>query len=376
MRHGSDSSELLDESCPVQPAAPRMPQAADSSERRGRSAVFRSPAGSAESLSIMKALQLVAYEGPEALRPAVVPEPVAGPGEVLVEVKAIGVNYPDLLITKGAYQHRPNLPFVPGCEIAGTVLAAPPGSGWERGARVAAFVWSGGYAERAVVPFNALMRLPDDADFFTGAGMVVNYHTTYFALHRRGRLVGGERLLVLGAAGGIGTAAVQVGRALGATVIGGVADDAQLVVARSAGADDALVLSREFAKEVRGRTGGLGVDVVLDPLGDWLFSEALYALAPEGRILVVGFAAGGIPELKVNRLLLRNVSAVGVAWGAFLDVDRGLMQDTTNALGAMFAAGFVSPPVEAVCTFADLPKALERLGRGEIRGKAVATAPM
>lgn len=323
----------------------------------------------------MRALQLTAYEGPDALRPADVPEPVLSAGEVMVDVRAIGVNFPDLLITTGAYQYKPEVPFVPGCEIAGVVTDAPEGSGWAKGDRIAAFVWHGGYAERAAVPLNALMRLPDGADFATGAGMVVNYHTTHFGLDRRGHLRAGESLLVLGAAGGIGTAAVQVGRGLGARVIGGVADESQLEVALAAGAEDALVLTEGFSKEVRARTDGLGVDVVLDPLGDWLFAEGLRSLAPEGRILVVGFAAGQIPEIKVNRLLLRNAAAVGVAWGAFLDIDPELMAVTARALSEMFSAGFVSPQIASRCAFAELPDALHRLSRGEIRGKLVADPP-
>ena len=323
----------------------------------------------------MRALQLTAYAGPDALTLTDVPEPTPRESEVLVDVRAIGVNFPDLLITQGTYQHKPEVPFVPGCEIAGVVIHAPAGSEHAPGDRVAAFVWQGGYAERAVVALNALMRLPEGADFAGGAGMVVNYHTTHFALQRRGRLERGERLLVLGAAGGIGTAAVQVGRALGATVLGGVADESQLEVALAAGADDALVLGEGFSKEVRARTGGRGVDVVLDPLGDWLFAEGLRSLAPEGRILVVGFAAGAIPEIKVNRLLLRNAAAVGVAWGAFLDVDPELMSATAASLSDMFAAGFVSPQLASRCAFEELPDALHRLSRGEIRGKLVADAP-
>jgi NADPH:quinone reductase len=323
----------------------------------------------------MRALQLTAYKGPDALALADVPEPERGVDEVLVDVRAIGVNFPDLLITTGAYQHKPDLPFVPGCEIAGVVMEAPESSDWQPGERVAAFVWDGAYAERAAVPLNALMRLPEGAGFDAGAGMVVNYHTTHFALARRGQLAAGERLLVLGAAGGIGTAAIQVGKALGATVIGGVADEGQLEVARLAGADDALVLSEGFNQEVRARTGGRGVDVVLDPLGDWLFAEGLRSLAPEGRILVVGFAAGAIPEIKVNRLLLRNATAVGVAWGAFLSIDSELMSSTAASLSDMFAAGFVSPQLASRCAFQDLPDALHRLSRGEIRGKLVADPP-
>lgn len=321
----------------------------------------------------MKAFTLSAYDGPDALRLADVPAPdpeSSDPG-VVVSVRAIGINYPDLLITQGRYQLKPELPFVPGCEIAGVVDTAPPGSSWGVGDRVAAFVWRGGYAERALVPESMLMRLRDGIDFTTGAAMVVNYQTTHFGLSRRGQLTSGETLLVLGAAGGIGTAAIQVGKGLGARVIGGVADERQAETATAAGADDVLVLGEGFAGAVRELTDGRGVDVVLDPLGDWMFSEALRALAPEGRILVIGFAAGGIPELRVNRLLLRNVSAVGVAFGAFLESDAGLMGRAGEALNDMYQAGIVRPQIATRYRFEEIPQALHRLAGGEIRGKAV-----
>ncbi len=319
----------------------------------------------------MRALELVGFQGPDALRPTDAPEPQADAEGIVVDVRAIGINYPDLLMTQGAYQVKPEVPFVPGSEIAGVVREAPEGSGWELGDRVAAFVWSGGYAERVYVPLNAVFPLPRDMDFRTGAATIINYHTTYFALSRRGQLTEGETLLVLGAAGGIGSAAVQVGRGLGAHVLGGVANESQLDAAREAGADEVLVLDEGFSQRVRELTDGRGVDVVLDPLGDWLFGEAVRALAPEGRILVVGFAAGGIPEVKVNRLLLKNVSAVGVAWGAFLDVDKDLMGKASRALADMHAVGALTPLIGGEFGFDDIPDALHRLSRGDIRGKGV-----
>jgi NADPH2:quinone reductase len=263
------------------------------------------------------------------------------------------------------------VPFVPGSEIAGVVREAPAGSGWTEGDRVAAFVWAGGYAERVYVPRGAVFPLPDDMDFRTGAATIINYHTVHFALARRGALRTGESLLVLGAAGGIGSAAVQVGKGLGAHVIGGVATEAQVEAAREAGADEVLVLEQGFSAAVREMTGGRGVDVVLDPLGDWLFGEAIRALAPEGRILVVGFAAGAIPELKVNRLLLKNVSAVGVAWGAFLDIDTELMVRASRSIADMYSAGSLRPLIGQQFEFEGIPEALHQLSRGEIRGKAV-----
>jgi NADPH:quinone reductase len=320
----------------------------------------------------MRALQLAGYDGPGGLRLVDRPAPAVGQRTAVVEVAAIGINYPDLLLTKGLYQLKPELPFVPGCEIAGTVREVPDGLGWVSGDRVAAFVWQGGYAERASVPVSQLMRLPDGMDHATGAAMMVNYHTVHFGLARRGRLQPGERLLVLGAGGGIGTAAVQVGKGLGATVIAGVADDQQLSVARDAGADEALVLTEGFSRRVKELTGGRGVDAGLDPLGDWLFLEAVRSLAPEGRILVIGFAAGDIPTIKVNRLLLSNTSVVGVAWGAFLDIDPGLLQWSAQELSRMAASGVVRPQIGARYRFEEIPEALTELEQGHIRGKAVA----
>lgn len=319
----------------------------------------------------MNVLQLTAFDGPGSLEPAERPEPVRDDRSVLLDVEAIGINFPDLLATKGQYQHRPELPFVPGCEVAGTVLSAPGGSGWVPGDRAAAFVWEGGYADRAVVPLNALMRLPDGVSARTGAGIVVNYHTVNFGLRRRGKLVAGESVLVMGAAGGIGTAAIQVARGFGARVIAGVADDAQRATAEAAGADEVIVLDGAFSEVVRELVPG-GVDLVLDPLGDRFFDEGVRALAPEGRILVIGFAAGAIPSVRVNRLLLRNVSVVGVAFGAFLDIDQGLMASSAEDLHGLLDAGFIRPTIGHEYAFTEIPQALAALERGEIRGKAVA----
>lgn len=319
----------------------------------------------------MRAFQLQDYTGPSGLVPTEVPAPEPGPEEVLVDVRAIGVNFPDLLMTRGHYQHKPPPPVVPGCEVAGVVRSAPPGSGYAEGDRVAAFVWQGGFAEQVAVPLESLVHVPDAVDLEAAAAMVVNYHTVHFALARRGGVRPGETVLVMGAAGGIGTAAVQVALGLGATVVAGVAHESQVAVARSAGAEQVVLLGPDFSASVRAVTGGRGVDVVLDPLGDWLFDEGLRCLAPEGRILVVGFAAGAIPAPKVNRLLLRNVGVVGVAFGAFLASDPDLMGRQAHSLDRMVAEGVVSPQIGARFAFAELPEALERLGRGEIAGKGV-----
>lgn len=321
----------------------------------------------------MKAYLLEEFVGPPGLTLSMVQDPRSRPGHVVVDVKAIGVNFPDLLATQGKYQYRPKLPYVPGCEIAGVISSCPDDSPWAVGDDVAAFVWSGGFAEKVLVPDGALMALPDGATHGDGAAMVVNYQTAHFALSRRGRVTSGETVLVLGAGGGIGSAAIQVAKGLGARVLAGIANDEQRPVAESAGADAILILAEGFSADVRDLSGGAGVDVVVDPLGDRFFEESLRCLCPEGRVLVVGFAAGDIPTLKVNKLLLRNASAVGVAWGAFLDIDPSIMETASRALAEMWSNGIVHPQINRVGSFEELPDLLAMLAEGRIRGKAVVT---
>jgi NADPH2:quinone reductase len=288
----------------------------------------------------MRALELRSYAGPKGLALADLPEPAPDAQQVLLEVQAIGINFPDLLMTRGLYQVKPDLPFVPGCEIAGVVRSAPEGSGWKPGDAACAFVWTGGFAELANVPLNAIVRAPDGADAATAAAMVVNYHTVHFGLVRRGRVQKDETLLVLGAGGGIGSAALQVGRGLGARAIAGVANEEQAETARAAGADDVLVLEQGYAKQIKAMTDGRGVDAVLDPLGDWLFDEALRALAPEGR--------------------------------TFLDLDPELMVTQGRSLNEMYREGFLRPHIGARYTFEQIPEAMQRLSEGKVPGKAIA----
>ena len=319
----------------------------------------------------MHAFELQSYDGPAALAAVEVDPPVPSEDEVLIDVHAIGVNFPDLLLTQGLYQHRPSLPAVPGCEIAGSVAQAPHGSRWRPGDRVCAFVWDGGFAEQAVAPLHAIAAVPDRVDLASAAAMTVNHHTAHFALHRRGSLQAGETALVLGAAGGVGIAATQVAKGSGAQVIAAVRRQEQTDLTRTAGADASLVVEDGFAARVREMTDGRGVDVVVDPVGGWLFEEARRALAPEGRLLVIGFAAGEIPEIRVNKLLLRNISVVGVAFGAFLELDPGLVEAQAASLNQMQADGHVTPMIGRRFDFADLPRALEALSAGEIPGKGV-----
>jgi NADPH2:quinone reductase len=319
----------------------------------------------------MRAFQLDAFEGPSALRLTTTADPQRSGEAVVVRVKAIGVNFPDLLTTRGQLPNLPDLPTIPGREIAGIVEQSAGDSVWKPGQAVVGYVESGGYGEQVAVPQDRIMALPAGADFATGVALVINYHTAYFALHTRGGLVKGETVLVLGAGGGVGSAAVQVARALGARVIAGVADDDQAATASSVGADATVLLTEGFASRVRAMTDD-GVDVLLDPLGGSLFGETLGCLAPEGRLLVLGFAAGGVPSLRTNRLLMRNVAVLGVTWTGPMRGRGPTFAETGHVLTGMYERKLLRPHVGARYSFEELPMALERLERGGVPGKAVA----
>jgi NADPH2:quinone reductase len=265
---------------------------------------------------------------------------------VLIDVKAAAVSFPDLLQSRGLYQFKPDLPFVPGAEVAGVVVEAGADSGLEAGDRVAAMTMLGGMAERAAAPLPLTFKLPDELDFAQGAALILNYHTAYFALKLRGRLREGERVLVHGAAGGLGTAGLQVAKALGASTVAVVSTEEKERVAREAGADDVVRADGPWREQVQEITGG-GVDVVLDPVGGDRFKDSLRALREEGRLVVVGFTGGSIPEVKVNRLLLNNVDVVGAGWGAYVISKPEVSRQIGAELDAMIAAGTVRPIVGA-----------------------------
>jgi NADPH2:quinone reductase len=298
----------------------------------------------------MRALQIVDLGGPDSLVVADVPEPepthMLTPGEgVIVDVEAAAVSFPDVLQTRGLYQYKPDMPFVPGAEVGGIVRSAPESSGLSPGDRVAAFSAIGGMAETAVAPAFMTFALPEKLDFAQGAALILNYHTAYFALKLRGRLQEGERVLVHGAAGGVGTAALQVAKGLGASTIAVVSSDEKEQVAREAGADDVVRSDGPWREQVVERTGG--VDVVLDPVGGDRFTDSLRSLREDGRVVVVGFTGGSIPEVKVNRLLLRNTEVVGAGWGAYAMARPALSREIGEALDAMIADGVVTPIVGA-----------------------------
>jgi len=324
----------------------------------------------------MRAIQIVEETGPDSALAFVEvadPEPshMMTPGEgVLVEVHSAGVSFPEVLQTRGAYQMKPPLPFVPGSEVGGVVLSAPAGAAVKEGDRVAAFCMLGGFAETAVSPAYFTFPLTDGLDFAQGAALVLNYHTAYFALKLRGRLQEGEQALVHGAAGGVGTASLQVARALGARTIAVVSSDAKAQVARDAGADEVVLLDEGWKDRVVELSGG-GVDVVMDPVGGDRFTDSLRSLREDGRLLVVGFTGGSIPEVKVNRLLLKNTSVVGAGWGAYVMSKPELNAEVGAVIGKMIDDGFVRPLVGEHFAFEDAASALKCLDERRATGKVV-----
>jgi NADPH2:quinone reductase len=324
----------------------------------------------------MRAIQIVEESGPDsALALVDLPEPEAShmltPGEgVLVEVHTAGVSFPELLQTRGMYQMKPPLPFVPGSEVAGIVLSAPAGAAVSAGDRVAAFCALGGFAETAVAPAFFTFALPDSMDFAQGAGLILNYHTAYFSLALRGRLKEGESVLVHGAAGGVGTASLQVAKALGASTIALVSSEAKRAVAEAAGADQVVLLSDSWKDEVKELSGG-GVDVVLDPVGGDRFTDSLRSLRENGRLIVVGFTGGSIPEVKVNRLLLKNTEVVGAGWGAYVMGKPQLNIEIGEAITGMIEGGFINPIVGERFPMERAADALHALDERRATGKIV-----
>ena len=319
----------------------------------------------------MRALQVVTLTGPSDLVVNDVPEPTPGPDDVLIEVHRVGVSFPDLLLSRGEYQMKPEPPFSLGVDVAGTVVSAPDSSGFEPGQRVAACIGWGGAQERVVAPAMFTFALPDQTSYDEGAALPMNYLTAEFALHERGGLHEGETVLVHGAAGGLGTATIQVAKGMGARVIGVVSTEAKKATALDAGADD-VVLLEGFKDAVKELTGGQGVDVVADIVGGPAFTDSLRSLATQGRLLVLGFASGaGIPEVKVNRLLLNNVDVRGVGWGAFAMLRPGYMQEQWARLVPMIEAGHVAPPIGEVHDLDGFGQALVDMDERRTLGKSV-----
>jgi NADPH:quinone reductase len=324
----------------------------------------------------VRAVQIVDLAGPDgALELVELPEPepshLLTPGTgVVIDVHAAGVSFPEVLQTRGEYQVKPPLPFVPGSEVAGVVRAAPDDATVGAGDRVAAFCMLGGFAEVAVAPTFLCFKLPDELDFAQGAALILNYHTAYFALRLRGRLVEGETVLVHGAAGGVGTASLQVAKGLGARTIAVVSSDEKEQVARQAGADVVFRTDGPWKDQAREASGG-GVDLVLDPVGGDRFTDSLRSLAEGGRVVVVGFTGGSIPEVRVNRLLLGNTEVIGAGWGAYVMSRPEVNVQIGAEIDRLIQEGFVAPLIGARFPLGRAADALKLIdGRGAT-GKVV-----
>lgn len=314
----------------------------------------------------MKAIEIASLEGPSSLRLVDRPTPS---GAVVIDVHAAGVAYPDTLLARGLYQMKPDLPFVPGSECAGVISKAADDSGFSVGQRVMAFSGLGGFAEKVALAPQMVFALPDSISCVEASAFPLNYFTMEFALNRRAGLRAGETVLVHGASGGIGTAAIQLAKFLGARVIAVVSSTERVEVAVQAGADEVL-LADGFLNGVQAL--GWPVDVVVDPVGGDRFTDSLRALAPEGRMLVIGFTAGDIPNVKVNRLLLNNISVVGVGWGAFwMGRDPGFLQQQWQVMEPGVVSGALRPLITATYPLGGAGLAVEAIENRSVQGKVV-----
>ena len=318
----------------------------------------------------MKAIQITRLDGPGAVELVEVDAPVADEGQVLIAVRAAGVSFPEVLQTRGLYQMKPPLPFTPGSEVAGEVIAADESSGYKPGDRVVGFTLLGGFAEQAVAQADMVFHLPDSVSFEQGASLPLNYLTAYFALIERGRLAEGESVLVHGAAGGVGTAAIQVAKAFGAGRVVAVTSTSEKgAVSMEAGADE-FVLAEGFKDAVKANGG---VDLVIDPVGGDRFTDSLRCLNDDGRLLVIGFTAGDIPTVQVNRLLLNNLSVVGVGWGAYALKRPGHIAAEWAAILPHIESGALDPVISGTFALADAGDALASIDERKATGKVLLT---
>jgi NADPH2:quinone reductase len=324
----------------------------------------------------MKAVVCKQFGPPESLVVEDLPSPRPGPGEVVVSMKAASVNFPDVLIIQNKYQFKPPLPFSPGSELAGVVKETGAGvSGFKPGDRVIAFTTYGAFAEEVKTEAARLLPLPEGMDFTTGAAFLLTYGTSDHALRDRAALRAGETLLVLGAAGGVGLAAIEIGKALGARVIACASSADKLAVCREHGADEGIDYAKEDLRErIKALTDGKGVDVVYDAVGGPYTEPAFRSLAWRGRLLVVGFAAGEIPKLPLNLALLKGASVIGVFWGDFVRREPKEFERSLRQLGEWYRQGKLRPHVSQTFPLEKAAEALKLMAARQVKGKVVLTA--
>ncbi|WP_375490486.1 NADPH:quinone oxidoreductase family protein [uncultured Jatrophihabitans sp.] len=320
----------------------------------------------------MRAIRVTALDGPRAVQALEVDDPAPDDEQVLIEVHAAGVTFPDVLLTQGRYQLKPEPPFTLGGEVAGVVRSAPDGAAVSVGDRVCALTMFGGFADLALAPAHMVFPIPDDVSFATAAALPINYLTVHFALTHRVQLTEGDVVLVHGAAGGVGTAAIQFARAHGATVIAVASTDAKAELARKAGAQHTVGVDG-FRDAVDELTSGHGADIVIDPVGGDRFTDSLRSLATDGRLLVLGFVGGEIPTVKVNRLLLNNTSLIGVVWGQYALARPDYLQQQWRELSPLVASGALAPPIGHEFALADAGEAVALMDERGAVGKVVLT---
>lgn len=321
----------------------------------------------------MRAIVCTRLGGPDLLEFQNLPSPATGPGQVLIRVHAAGVNFPDTLIIQGTYQAKPNLPFTPGGEVAGVVLKVGEGVAHvQPGDRVLAAMTWGAFAEEVVAEAWRVHAIPPEMDFPIAAGFTLAYGTSYHGLKDRAALQSGETLLVLGASGGVGLTAIEIGKAFGARVIAAASNDEKLALCVQHGADETINYEREDLRQrIKDLTEGRGVDVVYDPVGGRFADPALRGMAWRGRYLVVGFASGEIPKIPLNLLLLKGCSAVGVYWGAFCREEPDNNARNMDELFALFRQGHLKPHVSATFPLDQTSQALDTVVSRKVQGKVV-----
>ncbi len=323
----------------------------------------------------MKAWQVNDYCEPAEMDFADVPVPRPAKGQILVHNHAVGVNFFDLLFIQGKYQAKPEFPFTPGGETAGVVEAVGPGvTEFAVGDRVLANAFSGGYSEYSIARVWRAAPFPEKMDFAEAAGFMIVYQTSYFGLNERGRLQPKEWLLVHAGASGVGVAAIQLGKMMGAHVIATAGSAEKRKFCREQGADHVLDYQAEgWVDQVKELTGGIGADVIYDPVGGEVFDLSTKCIAPGGRLLVVGFSSGVIPEITCNRVLLKNISVVGVFWGRHVEENHGYLQQTQSRLNELYAQGNIRPIVSKTYPLEDAPRALADIAGRRIAGKVALT---